>query len=282
MNYIMHENFKSLENIVNDLLNRKQIESVTVKGLGTMPINEVVYLGLIAEMGYPSFSIEAYKAQAVAIRTFIETNKKHKGEGFDICGTTCCFVIANDKKIKQFTPKQLERFKTAVEETKGEVITYHDEIISTPVFFAYGHKTTNAPSDVWNGGDEKYPYLKRVETFENIEPEVKILKKSRFFDALKIKNVKDIEIIKRNDNGYVKEIKINGKHYKGDKLRSKLGIKSGTFYISYKGDMVEIKSYGYGHGVGMSQYGANEMAKKGHTYRDILEHYYTGTKVKEL
>lgn len=280
MNYIINENFKSLENIVNDLLNRKQIETITVKGLGTMPINEVVYLGLISEMGYPSFNIEAYKAQAVAIRTFIETNKKHDGDGFGLCGTVHCFAIADEDKINKFTNEQLERFKRAVKETGDELIYYDNEPIKTPVFFAYGHNTTNLPSDVWSSDDAKYPYLKRVDTFEKVEPQIIEYSKQEFLNRLNIESLEDVKIKQVNLNGYVREIEINGNIFQGNKLRPILGLKSGNFSLYDEGDKIKIICYGYGHGVGMSQYGANELAKMGYNYKGILKHYYQGVDIK--
>lgn len=276
--YIINEQFKSVEVLATETF--KRMNSKTVKGLGTQKIEDIVLGGLIAEMGYPSFGIEAYKAQAVAIRTFIETNNKHKGEGFDLCGTTHCFVIADEKKKAQFTKEQLDKFKRAVKETEGELIYYNNKPISTPVFFAYGHQTTNLPSDVWVGGDDKYPYLKRVETLESVKPQTIVFNKKDFLEKLGIKRMNQIKIKKVNPNGYVREVEINGVTYKGDKLRSNLGLKSGNFIIYDQGNTVKIVCYGYGHGVGMSQYGANEMAKKGYKYYEILKHYYQGTEIK--
>lgn len=289
-NYIMFEQFKNIDeliketilnNINNSFITKEVNEQyITVKDLDKIKIEDVVLGGLIAEMGYPSFNIEAYKAQAIAIRTFIKTNKKHEGEGFDLCGTTCCFVIADEEKKKKFSFEQLERFKKAVKETEGQLIYYNDEPIKTPVFFSYGHKTTNLPSDVWNGNDEKYPYLKRVETLENIKPQVKEYDKKHFFGVLGVKNMSDIKINEINSNGYVKEIEINGIKYKGNELRSKLEIKSGNFTIEEEGNKIKLTCYGYGHGVGMSQHGANIMAINGANYIDILTHYYKDVKIK--
>lgn len=276
--YIINDQFKSVEALATETF--KRMNSKTVKGLGVRKIEDIVLDGLIAEMGYPSFDIEAYKSQAVAIRTFIETNQKHKGEGFDLCGTTHCFVIADKKKKAQFTKEQLDRFKEAVKETEGELIYYNNKPISTPVFFAYGHQTTNLPSDVWVGGDDKYPYLKRVETWEKVKPQTVVFNKKDLLEKFDIKQMSQINIKKINENGYVREVEINGVTYKGDKLRSKLGLKSGNFSLYEEGEKIKIICYGYGHGVGMSQYGANEMAKKGYKYKDILKHYYQGTEIK--
>lgn len=277
-NYIMSQQIQNVQELAREmLLNR---ETKIIKNVGKQKIEDIVLNGLIAEMGYPSFDIEAYKAQAVAIRTLIKTNKKHEGEGFDLCGTTHCFVIADNNKKSKFSPTQLERFKQAVKETEGELIYYNNKPISTPVFFAYGHNTTNLPSDVWVGGDDKYPYLKRVDTLEKIDPQVIIYDKQDFLNRLNVESLQDINIKQVNFNGYVREIEINGKIFKGDKLRPILGLKSGNFSLYDEGEKIKIICYGYGHGIGMSQYGANEMAKKGYKYKDILKHYYQGTDIK--
>ena len=224
----------------------KQEVFLYVDGYGKMELEEIVYNGLIAEMGYPSFNIEAYKAQAVAIRTFALSNKKHAGQPFDLCGTTCCFVIADEKKKARFTREQLNRFRQAVEETEGEILTYNNKIISTPIFFAYGHNSTNTPNDVWNSDNDRYPYLKSVETPEKIEPQILYYDKDEFCKLLNMDFFESFEIIHKNDNGYNKDIAIQKWpmydyfHYNGNQLRSKLKLKSGNFNIYDEGDKVKI------------------------------------------
>lgn len=255
----------------------KQEVFLYVDGYGKMPLEEIVYNGLIAEMGYPSFDVEAYKAQAVALRTFALSNKKHKGEGFDLCGTTCCFAMADEKKKAGFTPEQLDRFRQAVGETEGEILTYDNKIITTPVFFAYAHNTTNSADDVWSGGK---PYLKSVDTPEKVEPQVIEYTQEEFCKRLDIENLQQFNIINKNFSGYNKEVQVGNKIENGNQLRGDLGLKSGNFdiYLLDNGN-IKVVCYGYGHGVGMSQYGANELAKQGYDYKDILKHYYQGVEV---
>lgn len=253
-----------------------------VKDMGKMDLEELVYYGLIAEMGYPSFNIEAYKAQAVAIRTFILNQHKHDNDPYDFCGTTHCFAIADTKKIQGFTSQQLDRFKKAVEDTKGQVITYKGKMISTPVFFAYGAHKTNTPNDVWGSDNSRYPYLKSVDTPEYKPPQELLFKKSEFLDKLGIKSMGDFVIMDKNYNGYNKKIKVGNNYYNGDKLRSKLGLKSGIFTLYDYGHNVMLRSYGYGHGVGMSQFGADVYAKRGKDYKWILKHYYTGVEIEVI
>lgn len=263
--------------IINPDKEVKQEVFLFVDGYGKMSLEEIVYNGLIAEMGYPSFDIEAYKAQAVALRTFALSNKKHKGEEFDLCGTTCCFAMADDKKKAGFTQKQLDRFRQAVEETEGEILTYDGNIITTPVFFAYAHNTTNSADDVWSGGK---PYLKSVNTPEKVEPQVVEYTQEEFCKRLDIENLQQFNIINKNFSGYNKEVQVGNKIENGNQLRGDLGLKSGNFdiYLLDNGN-IKVVCYGYGHGVGMSQYGANELAKQGYDYKDILKHYYQGVEV---
>lgn len=258
----------------------KQEVFLYVDGYGKMNLEEIVYNGLIAEMGYPSFDIEAYKAQAVAIRTFALSNKKHEGQGFDLCGTTCCFVLADENKKSKFTQEQLNRFRQAVEETGSEVLFYDGKMISTPIFFAYGHNQTNTPNDVWNSDNNRYPYLKSVDTPEKVEPQILEYTQEEFCKRLGIESFEEFNIVNKNFTGYNKEIIVGNEVHNGNQLRSKLGLKSGNFdiYLLDNGN-IKIVCYGYGHGVGMSQYGANEYAKQGWDYEKILKHYYQGVKI---
>ena len=283
----IEEKYKPKE--VEKVEDHKEIITKIVKDKGQMELEELVYLGLIAEVGYPSFDLEAYKAQAVAIRTFILSNIKHKGKGFDLCGTTCCFALPNDKKIQGFTQDQLNRFRQAQEETEGQVLTYDGKIISTPVFFAYGHNQTNTPNDIWNSDNNRYPYLKSVDTPEKVEPQIIEYTQKEFCKRLGIEKIEHFKILNKNLNGYNKDIEIQELpvydfgYYNGNQLRSKLGLKSGNFdiYLLDNGN-IKIVCYGYGHGVGMSQFGADTMAKQGKKYDEILKHYYTGVEINNI
>lgn len=276
----------NLEKIKKDV--EERMNTYMVKDVGRVNIEEIVYNGLIAEMGYPSFNLEAYKAQAVAIRTFIKSNTKHKDENYDLCGDTCCFVYADEKKKQGFKPEQLERFRKAVEETKGELIYYDNKVITTPVFFAYGHNMTNTPNDVWNSDNNRYPYLQSVNTPEKKEPQEIEYTQDEFCERLNIDSVEHFKIVSKNYNGYNKTISLQEfpcydfSFYNGNKIRDKLGLKSGIFdiYLLDNGN-IKIVCYGYGHGVGMSQYGANELANQGYNYKEILKHYYTGVEIKK-
>lgn len=254
-----------------------KMNTYTVKNKGQMNIEDIVLEGLIAEMGYSSFDIEAYKAQAVAIRTYIKSNKKHRGEGYDLCGTTHCFVLADQKKKDGFTSEQLKKFEQAVKETEGEYIYYNNKIIDSVPFFAYAHNTTNDSKDVWGGGR---PYLVEVDTLEKVKPQELIYDRQDFFNKMNIDSLDDIQILDRTYSGYIRKIKINNGEFNGNKLREILPLKSGNFDIYDEGEKIRIVCYGYGHGVGMSQYGANELAKQGCNYKQILQHYYKGVEVK--
>ena len=104
---------------------------------------------------------------------------------------------------------------------------------------------------------------------------------STLMDLLGLSNDEDIEInvISRNNSGRVSEVKVANKTYTGVELRNLLGLRSSDFDIEINDNIVTIITHGYGHGVGMSQYGANGMAKEGYLYQDIIEHYYSGVKL---
>ena len=91
-----------------------------------------------------------------------------------------------------------------------------------------------------------------------------------------------INILEKTNTGRIKKVKINGKDYTGKEVASLLKLKSNCFTITENGNKVTIKTKGYGHGVGMSQYGAQGMAKSGYTYDQILKHYYTGVEIKKI
>ena len=107
--------------------------------------------------------------------------------------------------------------------------------------------------------------------------------KSNFCSKLGIScDVINITNVSRDTNHYVRNITINGKNFSGRDVFNKLGLKSHDFEISVNGDNVIIKTLGFGHGVGMSQYGAQGMAKEGYTYDNILKHYYQNTEISNL
>ena len=135
---------------------------------------------------------------------------------------------------------------------------------------------------------EKLPYLKSVEShYDEISPVYEtqnIFSLNNFYKKLNLKysDLIDLNILKTTSTGRIKKIKINGVEFTGSEVANKLQIRSSFFEIKQNGNEVIVNTKGYGHGVGMSQYGANGMAKEGYNYEQILKHYYTDVEISKI
>lgn len=228
-----------------------------------------------------SFDIEALKAMSVAARTYAlyksERNKTLKTTTDDQCYID---ESAMKEKWKNNFNKYYNKINNAVNDTKGEYMTYNDKTIIAFYFSISNGKTEN----VENVFSQKLDYLVSVDSSwdkRNNSNEKNI--KMKVSDFLKKLNINDNKInnikIDRSNTNRINNIKVNNKNYKGTKFRSLLNLKSTDIEIKYDNDYVYIHTVGYGHGVGMSQYGANYMAQDGYKYDDILKHYYKGVKI---
>lgn len=226
-----------------------------------------------------SFELEALKAQAVAARTYLYCKmEKSNHEQADICtNPACCcafsFVTDNDK------------IKEAVKETEGEILTYKNKPISAVFHSATGGDRTENSEDVWTNS---LPYLKSVETEgENIKKgyETTVSYSHEEFEKILKEKYPEADFTKplfenmtKTQGGAVANVSIYGVPLRGVNVRSLFGLRSACFEIKEE-DKITFTVHGYGHGVGMSQYGANFMASKGKNYKDILHHYYTDVKI---
>ena len=237
--------------------------------------------GVVACEVPASFDSEALKAMSVAARTFA-LYKISKGKSIKTTVSDQCY-IGNDKmksKWKSNYNKYYTKISNAVNDTKGEYMTYNDKVIIAFYFSISNGKTEN----VENVFSQKLDYLVSVDSSWDKKSNYNEKKiKIKVIDFLKKLNIKDNKIydikIDRSSTNRVNNIKINNSNYKGTKFRSLLGLRSTDFNITYDNDFVYIHTVGYGHGVGMSQYGANYMAYDGYSYDEILKHYYTGIKI---
>lgn len=242
-----------------------------------------------------SFEIEALKAQAVAARTFALKQKISGGkhENADVCTDSgCCEAFVDEsaarEKLGSGFQDYFDKITAAVIETDGLVVTYNNQLIDA-TYFSCSWGETEAAVNVWgtdvpylqsvaSQGDEKSPrYSDTVEVpltqFKN-----KILQ--TYDDAVFPADTADwIGKINRSDAGGVISIEIAGVSVRGSELRTLFGLRSICFTIGFSEDSVILNTKGYGHGVGMSQYGANAMAQEGKTFEEILTWYYTGTEV---
>lgn len=262
-------------------------------------MNKGQYLREVVAAEMPaSFELEALKAQAVAARSYFEARsysykangapEEHKGA--DICTdpTHCKAWISQAERMERWGADAEENWKKiseAVSSTAGEVVCYNGEIISA-VFFSTSSGRTENSRDVW-GGDK--PYLVSVESpGEEDAPSFKsekIISIDEFCD-IAAQNIEGADFsgglvgdITRSEAGGIITAVIGGVPVKGTVLRTMFDLKSTNFNIEVGEADVRFDVTGYGHGVGMSQYGANAMAKTGADYTAILKHYYTGTEV---
>lgn len=228
-----------------------------------------------------SFDIEALKAMSVAARTYA-LYKSERNKALKTTTDDQCYIdeSAMKEKWKNNFDKYYNKINNAVNDTKGEYMTYNDKTIIAFYFSISNGKTEN----VENVFSQKLDYLVSVDSSwdkRNNSNEKDI--KMKVSDFLKKLNINDNKInnikIDRSNTNRINNIKINNKNYKGTKFRSLLNLKSTDIEIKYDNDYVYIHTVGYGHGVGMSQYGANYMAQDGYKYDDILKHYYKGVKI---
>ena len=265
-----------------------------------LPIDEYLYGVVSAEMP-ASFEEEALKAQAVVARTYtiykiIHNEGKHKEA--DICDdSTCCqaWISEKDRKAKWDDDEKESNWSkilNAVNSTKGKIITYEGEPINA-FFHSNSGGETEAPVDVWGGSG--YPYLQSVSTsgedaYSQYSSEVE-LSKDEFIK--KIKEVhnnfkidfadKDcIKIEEYTDGNRVKKIKIGNLELSGVEVRTIIGLRSANFKVTIDGDNIKFEVTGYGHGVGMSQTGADSLAKEGKTYQEIIHHFYTDVEIENI
>lgn len=244
---------------------------------------EEYVIGVVACEMPASFDDEALKAMSVAARTFalykLENNKNYKLKSDT---SDQCYISLSEMKDKWGNnfDKYYNKIKNIVYETKNEYMVYNDEVIISFYFSISNGYTEN----VENVFSQKLDYLVSVDSSwdknSNYKSKDLKIKINDFFNKLGIDYSNNINIkYERSDTGRVNYLYINGNKFKGTKIRTLLSLRSTDFEISNDKEYVYIKTKGYGHGVGMSQYGANYMAKSGYKYDEILKHYYTDVEI---
>lgn len=256
----------------------------------TLPLEEYI-VGVVASEMPRDFEKEALKAQALAARTYIVNQmlKEEKSElpgGALVTDTIQHQVYKDDAELRRIFKDDynwaIKKIREAVSETSGEIITYNDSPIDAS-FFSTSNGYTENPEEIWL---MPLPYLKSVESPWDLKsPKFvgqKVFTVSEFEQKLGVKLPDDStigKVTKRTAGKRVGAVEINGKTIKGKDIRDTLGLKSTDFTWERKGNKIIINTKGNGHGVGMSQYGANGMAAEGKSYKDIIAHYYQGVEV---
>lgn len=245
---------------------------------------EAYIVGVVLGEMPADFELEALKAQAVVARTYTlkicQEGKKHGGA---VCTeSSCCQAYRSDSQYLSSggTEEKLMKVKQAVQETQGQVLQYEGELITATYFSCSGGATEDAVA-VWG---YEVPYLQSVESPGEEGASAYYREKrftaEEFCKKMSIRLSSDPKswfgTVTYTEGGGVETIAIGGVVYKGTTIRSLLGLRSTKFEVDVTEGIITFRTKGYGHRVGMSQYGANAMALAGNAYQDILAHYYTG------
>lgn len=265
-----------------------------------LELDTYLYGVVSAEMPV-SFEEEALKAQAVVARTYtlykIVNNDGKHGEA-DICDdSTCCQAwISKENRFARWEENEQEenwkKIVNAVNSTQGKIITYQGKPINA-FFHSNSGGETEAPIEVWGGSG--YPYLQSVSTAgedaysqysseaEFTEEEfVEKIKEVHSDFEINWKEDNCIEVTEYTEGNRVKTIKIGNLELSGVEVRTIFGLRSANFKVTREGGKIKFEVTGYGHGVGMSQTGADSLAKEGKNYEDIIHHFYTDVEITDM
>lgn len=270
------------------------------KEVKTYTIEEYLFGVVAGEMNI-TYEEEALKAQTIAAYS-LALHRKAKRDKVPDKNIMNADVTADSKVDQAFLTKEqikekwgnnyeqyAKKLERIISLVKGEYLTYKGEIAQTVYHDTSSGKTETA-ENMWGSAIEYLTSVQSVGDILNPEYLIKVtVAKDEFVRLLLENDVKissdklksEIEIISRTESGTVLSIKLGDKTLKGTKIREIFNLRSANFDISFTDDKVEFTVRGYGHGVGMSQYGANEMAKQGSSYEDILKWYYKGCEITD-
>lgn len=282
-----------------------KVLNVKTKEIEIMPLEEYI-VGVVAAEMPADFETEALKAQAVAARTYTikryETHKKNPNKEHaeaHICtdSTHCQAYVSKEEMSQNWGmlkyPGLYNKIARAVNATAGVVLVYQGKLID-PVYHSTSTGKTENSGDVWqfdipylksvdSPGDQESPKFKAQHTLTLAQVDKALGTNLAAVPASTINNPSGspFKILERTGTGRIKKLKVGDKEFKGEEIRAKLGLNSTHFSWKAEGDKITFIVTGYGHGVGMSQYGANYFAKAGKEYKDILAHYYSGTELRK-
>ena len=272
-----------IENTNSDNTTNSSMSEITIyRSNGSIiNLNMTDYLiGVVSSEMPASFNLEALKAQSVLARTYALKAKQTGKKLTDTVSTQSYIDIDQMKnKWENSFNTYYNKIKNAVENTNGEYLSYNGNYIEA-LYHSTNNGKTESSLDVFGN---YYPYLISVSSEYDKNASSYLRTINMPLDTisnklgLNLNNDSVISILSYTDGGNIKEININGNNFSGKKVRELLGLRSADFDISISDNNANITTRGYGHGVGMSQYGANGMANAGYSYKDILSHYYPGT-----
>lgn len=271
-NFIMQEN--------KHIVDKYQVKVDTTDKIITIDLEEYI-IGVVAGEMPALFHEEALKAQAIAARTYLIN---HLENNKTISNTTDNQVYLTEEDMKNKWKENFEiyynKIKEAVTSTQY-LIMYYDNHPIKAFYFSKSNGYTASSISVFN---EQYDYLTVVKSpYDQDNSDTIEISKQEFCSKINIScdKLKITNIIKDSSNR-VSKITINNKEFKGTQLRKLLSLRSTDFSFKIKESIIEITTKGYGHGVGMSQYGANNMAKLGYTYEEILKYYYRDIEIGSI
>ena len=239
-------------------------------------------VGVVAGEMPASFNEEALKAQAIASRTYAMYKMKNSNGTYDLVTDKTNQVYITEDKMKSLWQENFdyyfEKIKKAVYDTKDLIMTYNGDVILS-LYFARANGKTEDAIAVFGSNQE---YLKSVESpEENLTSEVTI-SKDKFCNKLNIScDAINISNVLKSSSGRINSLNINDKTFKGTEIRTLFDLKSTDFDITIDSE-IKFITKGYGHGVGMSQYGANKLAQNGKNYEEILKHYYQNINIEKI
>lgn len=261
------------------------------KEIQKLPLDSYL-IGVVAAEMPADFEKEALKAQALTARTYIvnqliQNNRMGLPNNADVSDSEMHQVYKNDQELKALWGSdyswKIKKITEAVQETSGQILTYEGNPI-TATFFSTSNGYTENSEDYWKAS---YPYLKSVSSpWDANSPKFhnKVVMTVDDFEQKLGVNVSDSSqigtVIERTSGKRVGIVEIGGKKLTGKQIREKLNLKSSDFDWERQGNQITITTKGYGHGVGMSQYGANGMAQEGKNYEDIVKYYYKGIAIQ--
>jgi len=255
-----------------------------------VPLEQYV-LGVVASEMPSEFEVEALKAQGLAARTYIINHLLYQDgkEDFDVTDGTEHQVYQSEEELRQSWgsdyEENIKKLTEAVASTEGEILTYEDTPI-TPAFFSTSNGYTENSEDYW---ENELPYLRSVESpWDEESPKFmdqKVFTIGEVEAALGVELANDQAIpveVTRTGSERVSEMKLADHQFTGRETRDKLDLQSSDFEVEQNQDHMIFTTKGFGHGIGMSQYGANGMAKEGKDYEDIVNYYYQDIEISTV
>lgn len=266
-----------------------RVKRTSTNEIQNIPFEEYIVGVLAGEMPI-SFEKEAFKAQAVAARSYaLKRILYNKDNDYDVVDSVMNQVYLDDNYLKDVWGDNyivnINKLREAVNETALEYLDYNGEVIDA-MFFSTSNGYTEDAATVFS---VDLPYLKSVksgwdERTSSAFRSTTTMNINDFYSKLGLEysDSFDVRVLKRSSTNRIITISVNGKEFSARTLYDKLSLKSTDFSLRRDGDKVIIDTVGYGHGVGMSQYGAKGMAEEGYNYKEILSYYYSGTSIKKI